>query len=264
MRGLAGKVALVTGAASGIGRATAVRLAQEGVSVVVADIDGDGSDETVQIIEHAGGAAFAHVTDIHNESDIAAAIEAAVARYGSLQLLHNNAADVQILARDTAVAQMEAEVWDRTMEVNLRGAMLGCKLAVPHMIAAGGGAIVTTSSAAGHFGDLSRTAYGVCKAGIDHLVRYVATQYGKQGIRCNAVAPGLVQTPAMIANASAEEIALYTRNHVTPYIGVPEDIADAVVFLLSDEARFITGQRLDVDGGLTMHSPLYANFVESM
>ena len=264
MKGLDGKVALVTGAASGIGRTTAVRLGREGVSVVVADIDADGAKETVKIIEAAGGKAFAQMTDIHVESDIAAAVGAAVDRYGSLQLLHNNAADIQILMRDTDVVHMQSDVWDRTMEVNLRGAMLGCKLAIPHMIAAGGGSIVTTSSAAGHFGDLSRTAYGVCKAGIDHLVRYVATQYGKQNVRCNAVAPGLVQTPAMVANASEEEIALYTKNHVTPFIGVPEDIADAVTFLLSDEARFITGQRLDVDGGLTMHSPLYANFIGSM
>ena len=102
---------------------------------------------------------------------------------------------------------------------------------------------------------------GWIKKVLAHLVRYVATQYGKQRVRCNAVAPGLVQTPAMVANASAEEIELYTNNHVTPYIGVPDDIADAVTFLLSDEARFITGQRLDVDGGLTMHSPLYASFI---
>lgn len=262
MKGLLGKVAIVTGAASGIGRATSLRLATEGASVVVADIDEQGAGQTVGLIEDAGGSALAHVTDIADESSIASAVATAVERYGSLQLLHANAADVQIILRDTDVANEEAEVWDRTMAVNLRGSMLCCKHVVPHMLAAGGGSIVITSSAAGQYGDLSRTAYGVSKAGIDRLMAYVAAQYGKQGIRCNAVAPGLVQTPAMVANASPEEIELYTRNHLTPFIGEPEDLAAAVAFLLSDEARFITGQRLNVDGGFTSHSPLYSNLVE--
>lgn len=262
MDGLAGKVAIVTGGASGIGRATCVRLAAEGASVVVADLDGDGAEETVELIDAAGGTAAAHETDIHEEASIAAAVAMTVERFGSLQFLHANAADVQIILRDVDIVSTEAEVWDRTMEVNVRGSMLCCKHALPHMLATGGGSIVITSSAAGQYGDLSRTAYGVSKAAIDRLMTYVATQYGKRGVRCNVVAPGLVQTPAMLLNASAEEIALYTRSHLTPFIGEPDDIAAAVAFLLSDEARFVTGQRLNVDGGFTAHSPLYSSVVE--
>lgn len=263
MKGLAEKVAVVTGGASGIGRATCIRLAAEGTAVVVADINGGGADETVGTIEEAGGTAVARVTDIHDESSIAGTVAAAVERFGSLQLLHANAADVEIIARDVDVAGTEAEVWDRTMEVNLRGSMLCCKHAIPHMLEAGGGSIVITSSAAGQYGDLSRTAYGVSKAAIDRLMTYVATQYGKRRIRCNVVAPGLVQTPAMVANASPEEIALYASNHLTPFIGESEDLAAVVAFLLSDEARFVTGQRINVDGGFTAHTPLYSNFVEN-
>jgi NAD(P)-dependent dehydrogenase (short-subunit alcohol dehydrogenase family) len=112
-------------------------------------------------------------------------------------------------------------------------------------------------------GDLSRVAYGVSKAGIDSLVRYVATLYGKQGIRCNAVAPGVVKTPALAANVPAQEMALYERNHVTPGMGEPDDIAGVVAFLLSDAAAFITGQVVNVDGGLTMHTPLFAELIGS-
>ena len=122
-------------------------------------------------------------------------VDAAVVDFGALHLLHNNAADVTIIQRDSDIVHMDVEVWDRTMAVNLRGPMLGCKYAIPHMIDAGGGAIVTTSSTSGQFGDLSRAAYGVSKSGIDSLTRYVATLYGKQSIRANAVAPGVVKTP---------------------------------------------------------------------
>jgi len=263
MDGIAGKVAIVTGSASGIGRASARKLAREGAAVVVADINVDGAEETVELIEKEGGQAVAQRADVSDEASVAAMVEAAVGHFGSLQLLHNNAADVVIIQRDLDVINMDVEVWDRTLAVNLRGPMLGCKYALPHMIAAGGGAIVTTSSAAGHMGDLSRVAYGVSKAGIDSLVRYVATLYGKQGIRCNAVAPGVVKTPALAANVPAQEMALYERNHVTPGMGEPDDIAGVVAFLLSDAAAFITGQVVNVDGGLTMHTPLFAELIGS-
>ena len=211
-----GRVAIVTGSGSGIGRAAARRLAVAGARVVVADIDLASAEQTVEMIRSDGGEAFAQQADVGEEASVAAMVEAAVARYGSLQLLHNNAADVTIIQRDLDVTSMDVEVWDRTMQVNLRGPMLGCKHAIPHMIAAGGGAIVTTSSASGQFGDLSRVAYGVSKAGIDSLTRYVATIYGKQNIRANAVAPGVVKTPALTANVSPEELALFAKNHLTP------------------------------------------------
>lgn len=261
MQGIAGRVALVTGAGSGIGRASALTLAAAGAAVAVADINLVGAEETVRLIEEAGGRAIAVEADVSDESSVAAMVETTVAELGSLQLLHNNAADVMIIQRDFDVVGMDVEVWDRTMAVNLRGPMLGCKYAIPRMIEAGGGSIVTTSSLSGQFGDLSRVAYGVSKAGIDSLTRYVATMYGKQNIRANAVAPGVVKTPALAANVSAEELALFERNHVTPGIGEPHHIAQVVAFLLSDAAAYITGEVIKVDGGMRMHTPLYSNFV---
>lgn len=261
MDGLAGKVAIVTGSGSGIGRASARRLARAGAKVLVADVNLGGAEETVSMIEADGGEAAAQQADVSDEASIAAMVAAAVDRFGALHLLHNNAADVVIIQRDLDVLSMDTEVWDRTMQVNLRGPMLGCKHAIPHMLDAGGGAIVTTSSTSGQFGDLSRVAYGVSKAGIDSLTRYVATLYGKQGIRCNAVAPGVVKTPALTANVPADQIALFERNHLTPDMGEPQDIAEVVAFLLSDAAAYITGQVVNVDGGLVCHTPLYSNFV---
>jgi NAD(P)-dependent dehydrogenase (short-subunit alcohol dehydrogenase family) len=261
VEGLEGKVAIVTGAGSGIGRASAQTLARAGARVVVADINLDGAAETVELIAGEGGEAVAQQADVGQEADVAATVARAVDTWGSLQLLHNNAADVTIILRDLGVTDMDTEVWDQTMAVNVRGPMLGCKHAIPHMIAAGGGAIVTTSSTSGQFGDLSRVAYGVSKAGIDSLTRYVATLYGKQGVRCNAVAPGVVKTPALTANVPADQIALFQRNHLTPGMGEPQDIAGVVAFLLSDAAAYVTGQVVNVDGGLTIHTPLYAEFV---
>jgi NAD(P)-dependent dehydrogenase (short-subunit alcohol dehydrogenase family) len=262
MANLEEKVAIVTGAGSGIGRASARRLAAEGASVVVADINEETAAETVALIAKDGGQAIAQWVDISEEAAIAAMVEAAVRAFGGLQLLHNNAADVTIIQQDLDVAGMDVAVWDRTLAVNLRGPMLGIKHALPHLIEAGGGSIVTTSSTSGQFGDLSRAAYGASKAGIDSLTRYVATQYGKQGVRCNAVAPGVVKTPSFAANVPAQEAVLFERNHVTPGMGQPDDIAGVVAFLMGDDAAYITGQVINVDGGLTMHSPLYSNFVQ--
>lgn len=261
MQGIDGRVAIVTGAASGIGRASAMTLAAAGASVVVADIDAAGAAVTAEQIEALGGSALAVEADVASEASVEHMVAQAVSRFGALHLLHNNAADVAIIQRDGDIVSMDVEVWDRTMVVNLRGPMLGCKYAIPRMIEAGGGAIVTTSSTSGQFGDLSRAAYGVSKAGIDSLTRYVATLYGKQGIRANAIAPGVVKTPSLAANVAPEELALFERNHVTPGMGEPQHIAQVAAFLLSDASAYITGQVINVDGGLAMHTPLYANFV---
>jgi NAD(P)-dependent dehydrogenase (short-subunit alcohol dehydrogenase family) len=261
---LEGKVGIVTGSGSGIGRAAAQRLAREGARVVVADINEQSAEETVDQITEAGGDARAQWVDVSEEDAVAAMCRAAVDEFGALHLLHSNAADVAIITRDLDVTSMDIEVWDRTLAVNLRGALLGAKHAIPYMLAAGGGAIVNTSSCAGQFGDLSRVAYGVSKAGIDSLTRYVATLYGKQGIRCNAVAPGVVATPALMANVPPEEIEMYERSAVTPKLGKPNDVAGVVAFLLSDEARFITGEVVNVDGGMRMHTPLYGEQIATV
>ncbi len=257
---LAGKVAIVTGSASGIGRATAHAIAFEGGRVVIADLNGDGAEEVAQEITAAGGEASAQQTDVADEGAIVAMIGAAVRRYGGLDVLHNNAAasDPELMGADTDVATMDVAVWDTAFAVNCRGVMLGCKHAIPAMLKRGGGSIVNTSSASGSTGDLALPAYSASKAGLNSLTRSVATQYGKQGIRCNAIAPGVIETPALRANISEEQLALYESNHLTPRLGRPEDIAAAVVFLASDEAAFITGQLIAVDGGLLSHHPALA------
>jgi len=257
---LAARVAIVTGGGSGIGRASALALAREGAAVVVADLVEERAKSVAAEIAAAGGRARAQAVDVADEASVIAMIAAALADFGGLDILHNNAAatDWGVLGGDGELASLELAIWERTLAVNLRGVLLGCKHAIPALLARGGGAIVNTSSASGLTGDLVRTAYGVSKAGVDGLTRYVATQYGKRGIRCNAIAPGVIETPALRQNVPPEQIALFERHHLTPRLGTPEDIANAVVFLASDDAAFITGQILSVDGGLLAHHPTVA------
>lgn len=259
---LVGKVAIVTGAASGIGRATALALAREGASVLVADLHGEGAQRVAEEIAAQGGRAEAQRADVADEASVAAMVAAALSHFGGLDVLHNNAAasDAATIGADGEVTALDVAVWDRALTVNLRGPMLGCKHAIPRMLERGGGSIVNTSSVSGFAGDLSRTAYGVSKAGLDMLTRYVATQYGKRGIRCNSVAPGVIATPSLEANVPREQIAIYESNTLLPRLGRAEDIAAAVVFLVSDESAFITGHTLVVDGGTFAHHPTYSEF----
>jgi NAD(P)-dependent dehydrogenase (short-subunit alcohol dehydrogenase family) len=233
-----------------------------GASALIADRDAAGALRVADEIEAAGGRAVAQTTEVSSEESIREMVARAIERFGGIDILHNNAAasDPALMGRDLELADMEVEVWDMTFAVNLRGPMLGCKHAIPHMLERGGGAIVNTSSASGLTGDLSRAAYGASKAGLDSLTRYVATQYGKRGIRCNSIAPGVIETPALAANLPAEQLAVFERSHLTPRLGRPEDIAAAVVFLVSDDAAFITGQTISVDGGLLAHHPTFAEF----
>ena len=267
---LAGRVAIVTGAGSGIGRATAHRLAAEGARVLVADLDRARADAVVAEIDAAGGEASAQTTDVAEEASVAAMVAAAVEKFGRLDILHNNAAasDPAIMGRDGEITALDTEVWDTTLAVNLRGPMLGCKHAIPLMLerpgdagTPAGGVIINTTSASGLTGDLTRAAYGVSKAGLVALTQYVATQYGKRGIRCNAIAPGVISTPALEANVPREALDIYLRSHLTPRLGAPEDIAAAVAYLASDDAAYVTGQVLSVDGGLLAHHPAVGEFL---
>jgi NAD(P)-dependent dehydrogenase (short-subunit alcohol dehydrogenase family) len=265
MARMKGKVAIVTGAASGIGRATAELLAREGARVVVADRDEAGGRRVAEEIARGGGEAFAQWVDIGEEGAVRAMVESAVARYGALHVLHNNAAltDAAQHAADQSVIGMEVAAWDRAMAINLRGVMLGCKHAIPAMIRSGGGSIINTSSNQALSGDLSQSAYAAAKAGVQQLTRSVATAYGRHGIRCNAVSPGIIRTPGMLAACPPEVIREIVRHNLVPRLGEPEDIARAVLFLASDESSFITGQVLCVDGGQLAHLPHYAYLVEA-
>lgn len=258
------KVAIVTGAASGIGAATAAALAEAGASVVLADINLEGAQAQALRIDASGIRTAAAAVDLGEPASIQAMIEFAVARFGGLDILDNNAADTRLSAtRDVGVEHTDIEVWDSLMRTNLRGTMLACKYAIPRMRQRGGGSIINMSSGSGLTGALSPTAYGVSKAGIIMLTQYVATQHGKEGIRCNALAPGLIVTPATSQHyAEGAFGAMMLRHHLTPRLGRPSDIAATVVFLASDDAAFITGQTICVDGGLLAHAPYYADVVE--
>jgi len=261
---LQGKVAIVTGAAAGIGAETAARLAREGASVVVADINFAGAEKQAAALVQAGNVAAAVRVDLGEESSITEMIAFAVARFGGLDILDNNAADTRLSAtRDGGVEHTDTQVWDTLMRVNLRGTMLACKAAIPHLRARGGGSIINMSSGSGLTGALAPTAYGVSKAGIITLTQYVATQHGKEGIRCNAIAPGLIVTPASVSSYATGPFGeMMLRHHLTPRLGTPADIASTVAFLASDEAAFITGQVICVDGGLLAHAPYHADMVQ--
>jgi NAD(P)-dependent dehydrogenase (short-subunit alcohol dehydrogenase family) len=257
---LQGKIAIVTGAGGGIGAACAARLARAGARVVVADIDGASAERQAARIRAAGGEAVAADTDIGDDGSIRALMATTVQAFGGLDILHNNAAATGISSTvDAPVEHMDIGVWDDTMRINLRGTMLCTKYAIALMRARGGGSIINTSSAAAQRGALGYSAYACAKAGIDALTRYVAAQHGKESIRCNAVAPGLVVSPATEAYFSGPAGAMMLSHHLTPRLGQPDDIAEAVLFLASAASAFITGQVINVDGGSLSHQPYYAD-----
>jgi NAD(P)-dependent dehydrogenase (short-subunit alcohol dehydrogenase family) len=257
---LEGKAGIVTGSASGIGRECAIALALEGTSVVVADLDVDGAENVVNHIVEQGGHARAVQVDMGDQESVRSLVEQAVARFGRLDILHNNAAATHLAAtRDLDVADMDPQVWEATMRINLTGTMLATKYALPHLIAAGGGSIVNTSSGASLGGDLGHTAYGVSKAAINALTRYTAAQYGKAGVRCNAIAPGLIVTPASADNYAGPKAEMMLRHHLTSRLGSPADIASMLVYLCLPDAAFVTGQIISVDGGAHSHQPYLAD-----
>jgi NAD(P)-dependent dehydrogenase (short-subunit alcohol dehydrogenase family) len=217
----------------------------------------DTAAATTESIVHAGGQAAAFACDIGSEDSIRAAIAEAVKRFGGLDILHNNAAlqDPAVLAQDADIAAMDAAIWDRVMTVNVRGTMLGCKHAIPAMLARGGGAIVNTSSTYGLAAFISLPAYSASKAAINSLTQHVAAAYGKRGIRCNAVAPALVMTPLTHTFIPQALIDINIDGATTPFLGGPLDVAQAVGYLVSDEARFINGHILAVDGGTLATQP---------
>jgi NAD(P)-dependent dehydrogenase (short-subunit alcohol dehydrogenase family) len=256
-----GRLALVTGAAGGIGVACARALAREGASVALADVDLAAAQREADAIVAEGGRAIAIAVDLGDEASVIAMVDAAVERLGGLDILHNNAADTRLSGtRDMPVERVDTQVWDAILRVNLRGTMIASRAAIPHLRRRGG-AIVNTSSGAALAGGLSHSAYSASKAALHSLTQSIATQHGKEGIRCNAIAPGLIVTPATRDTYAGSELgAVMLRHHLTPRLGRPEDIAAAVVFLASDEAAFITGQVICVDGGLLAHQPYVADF----
>jgi NAD(P)-dependent dehydrogenase (short-subunit alcohol dehydrogenase family) len=259
-----GLVAVVTGAGGGIGSRTAEMLAARGAKVVVADISAETGARTVERIRELGGDATYLPFDAREPESFVALFDATVARYGRLDILHNNAAGTHLYAGDTAATEIEPDHWDRILELNLRGVLLGCKYAIPHMIAAGGGSIVNMSSTRAVSGALDLAAYGASKAGVEALTRYVATAYGKQNVRCNAIRPGLIETPQSAAlHADGDGTAALLKHVLLPFAGSPDDIAELVCFLGSSASRFITAQTITVDGGMLSHQPFFADAMDA-
>lgn len=255
MSRLAGKVAIVTGGAGGIGAATAHELAREGAAVAVVDIDEAKANEVADEIRRSGAQAIALGGDLADEGAAKRVVQATAREFGRVDVLHNNAALTasDFLSRDTTVSEMPIDVWQRSMEVNLGSQLLMCKYAVPEMRRGGVGSIVNMSSGAALKGDRTRLAYGVSKAGVHALTMYVATSEGKQGIRANTIVPGLILTDAVRAHLSDDILGGLGRATLTPYVGQPQDVAELVAFLASEQSRYITGQMISIDGGMSAH-----------
>ena len=248
MHGLQGKVVVVAGGATGIGAATCRRLAEEGARVVVGDINADAAKATAEAI---GGS---HVRfDISREDDCRALVEHAVDEFGGLDGLFNVAADTSkaTLGRDSGsdLLTVPLDVWQRTLDVNLTGTFLMTRCALPALLERGGGSIVNTLSGLVFYGDRIRPAYLASKGALVALTRHVAARWGKDGIRCNAVAPGFVVTEQVEHNVPQEERDRILAVNRSPRHGRPEDIAATVAFLLSDDAEWINGQMHLVNGG---------------
>jgi NAD(P)-dependent dehydrogenase (short-subunit alcohol dehydrogenase family) len=254
MARLDGKVAIVAGAAFGIGRATATIMAREGARVIVGDYDADGAAASAEAIRKSGGDATSVYFDATSEESVRELIAKAKERYGRVDIMHNNVGGTEP-GKDVNVVELEVAAWDRILRLTLHSAMYGCRHVIPVMLQTGGGAIVNTASMAGEAGDMGLTAYGAAKAGVINLTRYVATQYGRQGIRCNAVAPGLITTERANEVVAPPVQKIFEEHNLVPRNGRPEDIGHVVAFLASDEAAFITGQTIAVDGGMFIHGP---------
>ena len=253
-----GRVAIVTGGGGGIGTAVTARLVAEGARVAVADV---AEDRARAVAELHGDKAIAIRFDASDPGSVQAMVERTVEAFGRLDILHNNAAltDPVLQGQDTTAVDIPIEIWEQTMSINATGYLLGCKYAIPHMIKGGRGSIINTTSGSGTLGDLSRIAYGSSKGAIIAMTRYVATQYGAQNIRCNAIAPGLILTEATERNVP-ELVRTISRHVLTTRLGRPEDVANLVAFLASDEAGYITGQNISLDGGMAAHQAHYADF----
>lgn len=247
---LENRVAVVTGGGSGLGRGMSVRFAKEGAKVIVADLKLDAAEETVQMIKNCGSEAIAVECNVLIAETIEAMVKKGVETFGKIDLLSNNTGICLEARNAIRICELTEKDWDFTMDLNLKSAFLCCKYVIPEMIKAGGGAIVNISSIAGHKPAFS-AAYGAAKAGVLAFTQSVAMQYADDNIRVNAICPGPMKTPTGIM---ANKLGIYkdaqpARIRMIERLGEAEDIANAAVFLLSEDSSFMTGTRIDVDGG---------------
>ena len=245
------KVAVITGAGSGIGRVAAALFAAEGARVVVADVVGENAASAVDEITATGGSATAVVVDVSDEGQVGAMVATAVSTYGGLDVLFNNAGIFP--DDDGGILDTPPETWQRVMEVNLKGVWLGCRAAVPAMLDSGGGSIVNVASFVALMGAATaQVAYTASKGGVLSLTRELAVEYARSGIRANSICPGPIETP-LLAELLADPERRQRRLVHIPIgrFGRPDEIAKAALFLASDDASFVTGSSLVVDGGIT-------------
>jgi NAD(P)-dependent dehydrogenase (short-subunit alcohol dehydrogenase family) len=256
MQRLRDKVAIVAGGATGIGAACAKRYVDEGAHVAIGDLNLGTAQELAASL---GPKAIAIHYDAADAVSIKALIETVASRFGRIDVLHNNVALTShtIQRQDTTVTDIPLEIWNAVLNVNVTSFLLGSKYVIPHMIRGGGGSIINTSSDSGRAGDVTRTAYGASKAAIISLTQHIATQYGLQGVRCNAITPGVILSAQMKDDPVL--VTLIKPHILTRDFGEPEDIAALAAFLASDESRYITGQAIACDGGHLAHQPQVAD-----
>jgi len=247
---LAGKVALITGAGSGMGREACVVFASEGARVAAVDVDAATLEGTATAVRDADGEIASFVADVADQDQVRAAVDGAVERFGGLQILYNNAG-VLWRDRDVSVLETDEATWDRVFAINLKGMVWVCKYGVPHLIAGGGGAIVNVGSTSALLGDaIPQDAYTASKGAVISLTRNLAVQFGPQGVRANCIHPGFTDTPMQtVRTGDPAWVEAATAEIPLGRLATARDIVNAALFLASDEAAYVTGAELVVDGG---------------
>ncbi|WP_339179888.1 glucose 1-dehydrogenase [Oceanobacillus sp. FSL W7-1293] len=243
---LTGKVAIITGAANGMGASEAKLFAQEGAKVIATDINDNVLQEVINEIKENGGDAIGLKHNVTSENEWKQVIQEAVTHYGKIDVLVNNAG----VSSPKTIAQMEMDEWNKVMDINLNGCVIGMKYVIPEMQKAGGGSLINISSIGGIVGMAGSSPYTAAKGALRSLSKSAAVEYGKDKIRVNSVHPGIIETP-MTADSFADATPYYQTFTQLPYFGNPEDVAYGVLFLASDESRFMTGAELVIDGGWT-------------
>jgi NAD(P)-dependent dehydrogenase (short-subunit alcohol dehydrogenase family) len=251
---LTDKVSIITGGGSGMGRTAALMFAAEGARIVVADFSEEGGEETVRLVREAGGEATYVRTDISSEADAKAMVDHAIATYGRLDTLYNNAGIMP--EEDHSVVDTPVEAWDRVMAVNVRGVFLGCKYAIPRMLDQGSGSVVNVASFVAILGcSVPQDAYTASKGAVLALTRSLAVQFAGRGVRSNAISPGPIETPLLMDWLLKDEAAKQLRlaRNPTGRFGKPEEIVHVAIYLASDESRWTNGANFVIDGGITVN-----------